>query len=87
LDLKLLDLCIIEFLSLSVFFVLLFVLKELPKKKVWGLTVPTKVGNFFWRACKNAIPTKSNLVRQTAIETRLVTCVNAVKKMFCTLCC
>ena len=31
-------------------------------KRIWQMAVPCKVRNFVWRACRNAIPTNSNLV-------------------------
>ena len=37
------------------------------RKKIWGCSVPSKVKNFLWKACKNAIPTKSNLVKRVVI--------------------
>ncbi|KAL0002087.1 hypothetical protein SO802_015868 [Lithocarpus litseifolius] len=33
-------------------------------RNIWDATVPNKVRNFLWRVCKNAIPTKSNLVQR-----------------------
>ena len=37
-------------------------------KRIWLLHVPNKVKNFIWRACRNSLPTKLNLVCRTVIE-------------------
>ena len=37
-------------------------------KKIWHLSVPCKVRNFIWRSYRNAIPTKTNLVRKCVID-------------------
>jgi hypothetical protein len=33
-------------------------------KKIWDLPIPPKIRHFLWRACREALPTKSNLRRQ-----------------------
>ena len=33
-------------------------------KNIWEASVPNKVRNFLWRVCKNAIPSKMNLVQR-----------------------
>ena len=37
-------------------------------KNLWSLQVPNKVRNLLWHACRDAIPTKANLVRRKIIE-------------------
>ncbi|KAL0009325.1 hypothetical protein SO802_010827 [Lithocarpus litseifolius] len=36
-------------------------------KYIWKLNVPHKVRHFTWRACKNILPTKDNLVRRKVL--------------------
>lgn len=41
-------------------------------KKIWDLSLPHKVYHFAWRACRDILPTKVNLMRR-----------NVVKDQFC----
>lgn len=45
-------------------------------KAIWLAKIPNKVQNFQWRACRNAIPSKTNLVQQSVLS-----------KDNCELCC
>ena len=36
-------------------------------KKIWALECPNKVRNLIWRACRNSLPSKCNLLRRTTI--------------------
>ena len=36
-------------------------------KKIWALECPNKVRNLIWRACRNSLPSKCNLMRRTII--------------------
>lgn len=37
------------------------------QKFIWSMSVPSKVRNFVWRAAKNAIPVKTNLVKRRVL--------------------
>ena len=37
-------------------------------KRIWSLSVASKIRNFLWRACKDAIPTLKNLKRRCVVE-------------------
>ena len=37
-------------------------------KTIWSLSIPPKVRNFVWRAAKNAIPIKMNLVKRQGLQ-------------------
>ena len=36
-------------------------------KTLWGLDIPSKVRHFAWRACKDILPTKENLMRRKVL--------------------
>ena len=37
-------------------------------KKIWKLSMTCKIRNFLWKACKNAIPTMTNLLRHNVVN-------------------
>ena len=37
-------------------------------RTIWSVQVPNKIKNLMWRARRNSLPTKENLVRQTIID-------------------
>ena len=39
-----------------------------PWKQIWSLSLLSKIKNFSWQACRNALPMKVNLVRQCVIS-------------------
>nr|XP_023889547.1 uncharacterized protein LOC112001606 [Quercus suber] len=40
-------------------------------KKIWSILVPHKIQHFVWRACRDALPTKNNLLRRKVIQEKL----------------
>ena len=36
-------------------------------KKIWALECPNKIRNLIWRACRNSLPSKCNLLHRTII--------------------
>ena len=55
-------------------------------KKIWALECPNKVRNLIWRACRNSLPSKCNLVRRTIISEQSCDRYKEGIKMFCTRC-
>jgi hypothetical protein len=46
-------------------------------KALWGLQVPNSTKAFLWRACRNILPTKDNLLRRGVVkEDRCILCEN-----------
>ena len=39
-------------------------------RQLWNLPIPHKIRHFTWRACKDILPTKSNLLRRKVIQDR-----------------
>ena len=37
-------------------------------KGIWKMSIPGKIKHFLWRACSDALPTKSNLVKRRILE-------------------
>ena len=36
-------------------------------KYLWKIPIPHKIRHFAWRACRDILPTKANLVRRRAV--------------------
>jgi hypothetical protein len=43
-------------------------------KTLWSLGAPNVVKMFIWRACNEVLPTRCNLFRRKAIESKICTC-------------
>ena len=54
-------------------------------KGLWSLKIPNKVKNLVWRACRNSLPTKENLVRCTIITSS--TCDRCFRSFRITITC
>ena len=42
--------------------------KKLFWKRLWKMNVPSKIKNFLWRACSEALPTRSNLAKRKVLD-------------------
>lgn len=49
-------------------------------KNLWRMEVPSKVKNFVWRACKEALPTKKNLLRRRVTTSALCENCNEIEE-------
>ena len=59
-----------------------------PWKQIWSLSLPSKIKNFLWRACRNALPTKENLVRRYVItDTTCTFCTSQAEDVLHVICC
>ena len=47
---------------------------------VWNLNVPSKVKNLMWRACRDSLPTKSNLVRRKVLTDDACDCCKILRE-------
>ena len=60
----------IHSLLLMLFILLLHILimERRAWKNIWSLEIPNKYKHLVWRACRNSLPTKQNMVRRTIIQ-------------------
>ena len=40
-------------------------------RRIWSLSVPNKIKHFLWRACRDSLPTKKNLLARNVIRNAL----------------
>ena len=55
-------------------------------RTIWSIPVPNKIKNLMWRACRNSLPTKENLMRQTVIDCPTCDCCKQVLESTLQLC-
>ncbi|XP_065635520.1 uncharacterized protein LOC136070080 [Quercus suber] len=49
-------------------------------KGIWALNCPNKINNFMWRACRNSVPSKVNLMQRTILQEAICERCNQVEE-------